>query len=57
MSWFAKSCSGEKAVPETLIAYEVTAKDPVKRPARAAPVIIALDGNIFWFSFRLEILR
>jgi len=33
-------------VPETLVAYDLTAKDPVKRPATAAPVIIALDGNI-----------
>lgn len=39
------------AVPETLAAYDLTAKDPVKRPATAAPVIIALDGNILYLAF------
>jgi hypothetical protein len=34
----------------------VTAKDPVKRPAAAAPAMIDLDGNIVCFSFRLRLL-
>ena len=38
-------------VPETLLAYDVTAKDPVKRPATAAPVSIALDDNIMYSAF------
>jgi hypothetical protein len=38
-------------VPETLLAYDVTAKDPDKRPAKAAPAKMALDGNIVCFAF------
>jgi|HubBroStandDraft_2_1064218.scaffolds.fasta_scaffold2659449_1 hypothetical protein len=44
-------CAGVVGVPETLLAYDVTAKDPVKRPATAAPAMIALDGNIFCLAF------
>jgi hypothetical protein len=44
-------CIEETAVPETLAAYYLTAKDPVKRPATAAPVKIALDGNIVSWAF------
>jgi hypothetical protein len=44
-------CAGAVGVPETLLAYDLTANDPVKRPATAAPAMIALDGNIFWLAF------
>jgi hypothetical protein len=38
-------------VPEALFAYDLAAKDPVKRPATAAPVMIALDGSIVCLAF------
>ena len=34
----------EVLAPEVLAAYARTAKDPVRRPATAAPAITALDG-------------
>jgi hypothetical protein len=34
----------EVLAPELLAAYARTAKDPVRRPATAAPAITALDG-------------
>src|SRR5271156_6589751 len=54
LSWSARLWSGEEAVPETLMAYDLTARDPVKRPATAAPVMIALDGNIVCLAFGWE---
>jgi hypothetical protein len=36
----------EELAPELLAAYARTAKDPVRRPATAAPAITALDGFI-----------
>jgi hypothetical protein len=43
--------AGAVGVPETLLAYDVTAKDPVKRPATADAAMIALDGNIVCLAF------
>ena len=44
-------CAGLVGVPETLLAYDVTGKDPVKRPATAAPAMIVLDGNMVYLAF------
>jgi hypothetical protein len=41
----------ERGAPGTPKADDLTAKDPAKRPATAAPVMIALDGNIVGFGF------
>jgi hypothetical protein len=51
LSWSARLCIEETGVPETLAACDLTAKDPVKRPATAAPVKIALDGNMVGSTF------
>ena len=35
----------------TLAAYVCTAKDPLNKPAIAAPAIIVFDGFMFFFDF------
>jgi hypothetical protein len=41
-------------LPDALAAYARTAKDPVKRPATAAPVMTALDGFIIYLVTLVE---